>query len=218
MGNRLYVFGGFAQEGGPVADAFSYDPANDRWARIASLPSPRGAAGAAVLGRHIHVVGGNASGSVPLHQRYDAAADSWMTLAPLPVGRDHLAVVAAGGTLYAIAGRINSFSRNVDRVDAYDAAADRWSSRKPMPTARSGVAAALYRDRIVVCGGESPRHAFDTVEAYDVGRDAWSALEPLPEPRHGTGAAAIGGVLFVPAGGPRPGGSQSDTLFAYAET
>lgn len=214
---RVFVFGGFAQEDGrPLSDAYAYDPAADTWSSLASLPSPRGAAAATTFGHGIHVVGGNSAGSIARHDRYDPEKNVWETRAPLPVGRDHLAAVTAQGTLFAIAGRIGSFRHNVSRTDAYDPARDAWTSKAPLPTARSGVAAALYRDRIVVCGGESPSRAFATVEAYDPQSDAWSILPSLPAARHGTGAVVLDDVVFVPGGAPRPGGSQSDTLFALS--
>ena len=166
--------------------------------------------------RGLHVVGGNAGGSVALHDRYDPEKNAWERRSPLPVGRDHLAAVTAHDTLFAIGGRIGSPRHNVQRTDAYDPARDAWTSRAPLPTARSGVAAASFRDRIIVCGGESPRRAFTTVEAYDPQADAWTVLPPLPDARHGTGAAVVDDVMFIPGGAPRPGGSQSDTLFALS--
>ena len=140
----------------------------------------------------------------------------WLPADALPLARDHLGVVAFNGKVYAIGGRIDSARRNVARTDIYDPNTDTWSSGAPMPTARSGVAAAVFGDRILIIGGESPARAFDTNEAYDPVRNAWTRLAPLPSPRHGTGAATIGDALYLPAGAPRPGGSQSNTLFIFA--
>jgi len=190
LGGRVFVFGGFAQEDGrPLSDAYAYDPAADKWSSLASLPSPRRAAAAATFEQGLHVVGGNSGGSLGLHERYDPKKNVWETRAPLPVGRDHLAAVSAHGTLFAIAGRIGSFRHNVRRTDAYDFARDAWISKAPLPTARSGVTGALYRDRIVVCGGESPRGAFATVEAYDPQADA--GVSSLRCPRRATERARL---------------------------
>ena len=87
-----------------------------------------------------------------------------------------------------------------------------------MPSRRSGMAVAVYHDRILAIGGEEPSGVFTNNEAYDPRTNAWTLLAPLPEGRHGTGSAAIGDRLYVPGGGPNPGGSQSTTLFVYSAT
>jgi Kelch motif protein len=84
-----------------------------------------------------------------------------------------------------------------------------------MPSRRSGMAVAVYHDRIHAIGGEERAGVFANHEAYDARTNAWTTLAPLPEGRHGTGAATIGNRLYIPAGGPLPGGSQSTTVFVY---
>jgi hypothetical protein len=77
------------------------------------------------------------------------------------------------------------------------------------------MAVAVYRDRILAIGGEAPSTTFTNDEAYDPRANTWQPLAPLPQGRHGTGAATIGERLYVPGGGPTPGGSQSTTLFVF---
>jgi hypothetical protein len=74
-----------------------------------------------------------------------------------------------------------------------------------MPTARSGLAATLYKDLVVVLGGELPPSTFSQNEAYDPRTKSWRALTPMPAGRHGTGAAAVNGALYIVAGSLRPG-------------
>ncbi len=82
-----------------------------------------------------------------------------------------------------------------------------------MPSQRSGMAVALFHDRILAIGGERGGGTFTNNEAYDPQTNSWSVLAPLPQGRHGTGAVVIGDTLYLPAGGPVNGGSrQSDTL------
>ena len=55
-GHKLYVVGGY---GAPKrASVFS----SGRWRRLPSLPEPRAAAGAAIVGRTLYVIGGVAEG------------------------------------------------------------------------------------------------------------------------------------------------------------
>lgn len=119
--------------------------------------------------------------------------------------------------MYAIGGRVDDFNHNVSRNDVYDPRRDAWSSGAPLPTARSGVAVALNDGRIDVIGGEHAAGTFTENESYDPRTNAWTEEAPLTEGRHGTGAAVVGDTLYLPAGGPTPGGSESNTLFIFTE-
>jgi hypothetical protein len=68
---------------------------------------------------------------------------------------------------------------------------------------------------IYVFGGEGSSGTFDENEAYDPEGDSWEAMPPMPTARHGIGAAAVAGVIYVPTGGPTPGGSQIDVHEAF---
>ena len=50
---------------------------------------------------------------------------------------------------------------------------------------------------------------FDANELYQPFTDTWQAASPMPTPRHGLSAVAMGNRIYVLAGGPTPGGSQS---------
>jgi N-acetylneuraminic acid mutarotase len=61
----------------------------------------------------------------------------------------------------------------------------------------------------LVFGGEATGRVFGTNEAYDPKTDSWEALTPMAIPRHGlhgATAAVIGNMVYVPGGGPVPGG------------
>ena len=69
-------------------------------------------------------------------------------------------------------------------VDVYDPKTNSWKPAAPLPTPRSGVAAVLYRNRILVFGGEcNSGHPFIENEAYDVETGRWSSLAPMPSGR-----------------------------------
>jgi hypothetical protein len=54
-------------------------------------------------------------------------------------------------------------------------------------------AAQLYKDMILVLGGElPPSHTFPENEGYDGKLDRWVTLAPMPAGRHGFGGAVIG--------------------------
>ena len=85
-----------------------YDPASDRWARLADLPRPLSGAGAAIIQGQLLVAGGENTTpqAVSTVRAYDLTAPTatWNTLPPLTEARHGLAVTAIDNTLYAIGG------------------------------------------------------------------------------------------------------------------
>ena len=84
-----------------------------------------------------------------------------------------------------------------------------------MPTARSGVAAVVSGGRLLVMGGEGPEGTFNENEGFDPASGRWASFAGMPTARHGIGAAEVGGVVYVPSGGPTPGGSQTEVHEAF---
>ncbi|MDQ5824785.1 MAG: hypothetical protein M3441_11345 [Chloroflexota bacterium] len=215
LNGKVYMIGGYGLSGRGLADTYEYDPATDRWRKLASMPTARGALGVAALDGKIYAVGGRDQEDVPANEVYDPATDSWTRLAPMPTARDHLGVVALGGKIYAIAGRFATFARNTGINEMYDPATNRWQTRAPLPTPRSGIGAVALQGHMLVFGGEATEGTFEENEAYNPVTDSWVALAPMPTPRHGIGAVVVNNTVYIPSGGPTPGGSQIEVHEAY---
>ena len=123
--------------------------------------------------------------------------------------------VGLNGKLYVIGGRVGSAfvtsSMNVDMVEMYDPATDLWTLRARMPTARSAMGVGVYRDQIIVAGGEGQDArslaAFRAVEAYDPAVNRWQVLPSMPRQRHGLAVGVIGNRLYAVSGDPQSAGS-----------
>lgn len=116
LDGKLYVFGGatFVGKGGAsrstvkIQEALSYDPACDKWGRLADPPIPvSGWQSAAYNDRYIIAAGGVSTlwNDVPFV--YDAKADRWMRIAsPLPPGGlfNDAGVAILGDTIYVAGG------------------------------------------------------------------------------------------------------------------
>ncbi|HEX9988871.1 MAG TPA: kelch repeat-containing protein [Chloroflexia bacterium] len=215
LNGKLYMVGGYADNGRAVADTYEYDPATDKWRPLASMPTPRGALGVAVLGGKIYAIGGRDNADVGANEVYDPATDAWAQLSPLPTPRDHLGVAALDGKIYVVGGRFDTFARNTGINEMFDPATGRWQARASMPTPRSGVAAVVLAGHMLVFGGEGNEGTFEENEAYNPATDSWVPLAPMPTARHGIGAAVVDNVVYIPSGGPTPGGSQIETHEAF---
>jgi hypothetical protein len=187
LDGRIHVMGGNATadhdhagermtEDRSVNTHEAYDPAADRWIRLAPMPTPRNHLGAAVAGGRIHAVLGRADGDFTMttHEIYDPATDRWSEGPPVPTGRSGVAVVERDGRIYAFGGerldRPNQ--RTYDDAERFDPGTGQWERLPPLPTARHGLGAAVVGDAIyVISGGPEPAFSFgDAVERLEGGR------------------------------------------------
>jgi Kelch motif len=136
---QLYVVGGYASPGDTSTDAvrgfWRYDPRTGRWQAMPDAPVPRAAAGAAVLGHRLYVVGGRNDATAALSSVaiFDFDTGQWSLGPSLAHAREHLAAVAAGGSIWALGGR--ELGVSFTYVERYQPGVSAWRS---MPVARSG--------------------------------------------------------------------------------
>jgi Kelch motif len=213
---QLYVVGGYASPGDTSTDAvrgfWRYDPRTGRWQAMPDAPIPRAAAGAAVVGHRLYVVGGRNDTTAALSSPtaalsslaiFDFGTGRW-TLGPsLAHAREHVAAVAAGGSIWALGGRELGVSYTY--VERYRPGASAWQSMSSMPVARSGFQAVSVDDAIVVVGGEDGAQTVPEVDRLDLRTGRWTPLAELPVARHGLGVVADGPLVFAIDGGPQPG-------------
>jgi N-acetylneuraminic acid mutarotase len=123
LDGKVYAIGGqFGNDetNGNRAEVHRYDPATDRWTRLADLPARRGhitASVAAHQGR-IWVVGGTVNGNVPARDVtvYDPSTDRWTTFPGLPGGRKTPVADVIGGELISSTGNGNAPTTNTWRA------------------------------------------------------------------------------------------------------
>ncbi len=241
----LYAFGGYKPpEKGrgwvPVANAWRYDPKQDRWEPRAPMPTARGGLAVAVHDGKAYAMGGSVlpaymqKGPYPefLHggfhvnvatvEVYDPARDQWMTKAPMPTARNHFIAETLNGRIYAVGGRVGTSSArngssNIAVTEEYEPATDIWRSVPTMPTPRSGMASALFGGRLIVMGGESVKQTYVEVEEFDPMKKQWRSLAPMNRGRHGISAVTVGNKIYVMGGGHLPAGEDSTALVEVFE-
>jgi len=105
-GGRIYVLAGRRAGIDTNVAAFeSYSPSTRRWARLPSIPDPRGGTAAAALAGQIVSVGGEEpQGTIGEVYAYEIRTRRWRRLPDLPTPRHGLGVVALNGRVYAVAG------------------------------------------------------------------------------------------------------------------
>ena len=220
LDGKIYVAGGLLSPNtGYSAHLEAYDPATDRWTRLATLPEARHHIALAAAGGLLYGVGGF-SGGFPNWQAqasvhvYDPAADRWRDGVALPApGAEGVAATVAG-KIYLVGGRLRGtadarhFNAHVDTARAlvFDPAAGRWSAIADAPTARNSAASTVIDGRLYVVGGRQALPQPDgtlrqvnvpQLEVYDPASDRWTTRAPMPQAQGGLAAAAWGGRLYV---------------------
>lgn len=226
VGGKVYSIGGQTslQGAADTARALAYDPSSDVWAELSPMPTARGAGAAAVIDDQVYVVGGRPPAGNAF-EVYDISDNAWTELPDLPqafADRNHLAAAALGGRVYVAGGRYNggSFSDPITAsLDIFDPQTRTWSAGAPMLRPRGGVNGIAARGCFFVWGGEGTgtgeaNDVFPDHDVYNPRTNTWTRLPPLPTPVHGvTGAAFVDGLIYMPGGGTRSGGSSGSPIF-----
>jgi len=141
-----------------------YDPANNSWSTMASMPIPAFGYASEVVDDKIYVIGGARQfqeelgnlTAIGANQVYDFKNNTWSSRASLPVVVSYAAACVTSGVtaprrIYVVGGFDQSNYSNA--TYAYDFERDVWSSGALMPTARAYLGLAVVDDALYAIGG-----------------------------------------------------------------
>jgi hypothetical protein len=156
LGGYLYVAGGRIED--LVTNKFwRYDPINDEWTELPSMPFPRYGPIMQAVGGKLYVMGGQSShGNDELSMMiFDPKTNEWTSKAyALGTERFLAASVVIDNKIYLVGGRdLNQV--NLRSCDIYDPARDRWRSCTDMHFARADFGLAAVNNRLMAIGGEN---------------------------------------------------------------
>ncbi|GMR52150.1 hypothetical protein PMAYCL1PPCAC_22345, partial [Pristionchus mayeri] len=107
------------------------------WTLLAPMNERKCGASAAVLNRHIYVVGGGTNDELSLSlERYDPVTNTWTTLKPMTRGRVCAEFVDSCGKLFLLGGYDSMLVKNdesISSVEMYDPVTDDWEEITDMP-------------------------------------------------------------------------------------
>ena len=156
-GTHLFVVGGADGNLNAHAMVHRYDPGQDEWTEVESMPTARGFVAYAQIGAVLYVVGGRDKQDSPsiqdANEAFDTGTGTWTELAPLPTARNSAAASVIGGLVY-VSGGFNG-SKKVSNVDRYDPNTNVWAecTALPKPVSQHGMAA--HGGKLYFMGGGS---------------------------------------------------------------
>jgi N-acetylneuraminic acid mutarotase len=197
---KIYVVGGFTENGQNSDVVEVYDVDSDAWSSIEPMPERLDHAMAAAANGKLYVIGGwrvfGEQASDAVHE-YDPGAGEWRTVASMPFPRAAGAAASDGSTIYVVGG----VGPEPEVALAYDVAADEWRRISSIAAPREHLAAAFAHGKLYAIGGRwSDRGNVATVEEYDPETDSWRERAPMPTARGGLAAADLGGWIHVVGG------------------
>src|SRR5262249_53573611 len=154
-----------------------FEESDARWHIAGDMHKPQKGFTAAVIGKHIHILGGYDERGLPSphHEIFDTKIGRSEPARPMPTARAGLGAVAIDGILYAMGGVRGSLPWSLrdwlvnlglpaslfglrwstDAVEAYDPRENRWYLASPMPTSRSRFGVSALHNRVHVIGGHT---------------------------------------------------------------
>jgi N-acetylneuraminic acid mutarotase len=154
-----------------------YDPANDSWTTMASIPTATYGYGSAAINGKIYVVGGSQTAAtqqpnstyLDANQVYDPQTDNWSSAANLPIVDSFGAAAAtqdylAPARLYLAGG----YSQDVltSKTQVFNPYNNSWTNGTSLSSPRANFALAVVNDVLYSIGGFDGQNWLNTNEQY----------------------------------------------------
>jgi len=214
IGNKLYIYGGVADNTEHFNDLWEYDLTNTTWTQLAFGPIGRYGGTLISYEDKLYLFGGVAVGDEFANDTYvyDTTTNVWTELTSCPVGRAAFAGVRIGNKVYIYGGH-----DGVTRVAyhyAYDLINDTWTQLADGPDARNRHATAVVNNKMYVYGGINDSSAvLNTLYVYYPETDNWVQLTDGPGAREGSTLTNIDNQLYLFGGYNDP--TYYNTIYKY---
>ena len=206
----IYLAGGRI-ENKVTNKAWRYDPVDDRWAEMRSMPVPRHGATLQAMDGKLYLIGGAAShgNDDTSIEVFDIARNSW-SLVQNALGNARIGVASTvtQGKI-AVLGGMTREGAFLSSTDYYDPQRNRWTSASNMRTARANFGLTVVENRLVAIGGITPPPTPDeepaptqTMEISAGYNSGWMGGPWMPFPRQGMAVATLGDVVYIMGGSP----------------
>ena len=219
IGGKLYVSGGFDDNGVPARTLYVYNRVTDHWTKRADMPAGGACGSQGVIAGKLYVYtrgGGSCSGAHAFY-RYDPGTNKW-TLRAAPPSL-HLSAVSGviAGKFYLAGGGANKTFVPSYALHVYTPATNSWATRASLPGRHQDAAGAALKGKLYLAGGADYFAAgsppIGTLRVYDPATNSWATKVPMPTPRHSAAGINAGGALWVISGWASTGRSTKVEMY-----
>lgn len=163
LDGKIHAIGGFTEGLGREAVSAVhevYDPVEDSWETLASLPDPRESAAAGVVNGKIYVATGRNNAGQDLRSMviYDPQEDTWSSGPPAPTPRASAIGAVLDDRFHVLGGESIIQGQTFAVNERFDPALERWETDTPMLTSRHGLSSTVTSEgqgRIYLMGGST---------------------------------------------------------------
>uniref|UniRef100_A0AAX7UTR6 BACK domain-containing protein n=2 Tax=Astatotilapia calliptera TaxID=8154 RepID=A0AAX7UTR6_ASTCA len=206
MDGKLYVIGGcfFYAKDDIMKTAYSYDPVNDCWKRLADMQEFRSNLSVVVRESHLYAIGGDKdiNTNVDSVEMYNPDTDSWSFVQPLDLALSGHAAAIINGEIFISGGfnckyecLVSTCLYHPERGTIYLA---------DMTYDRAQHCMEVLQSHLYVAGGVCNLRKFYTdqlvCEVYDTVADCWTTFASLPMPHVGAASIVMEEKIYVLGG------------------
>ncbi len=229
-GGRLFVIGGTAEGGAPLAEVWSapLDASGTGvgdWVAEPALPGPRTAASAVAAGGFLYVLGGEAatglSGEVLVAEQHgDGRLGAWRSAGQLPAGRARAGAALFDRNVYLAGGACSGSCPPLTAPLLPDGGIGAFAALPALTPERESPAVVVAGGALHVVGGRTGAgQVLSDVVSLPLGSETHWELQPrFPRGVFGAAALEVAGAVQIAGGRGADGGLLADRLSAPLTT
>ena len=228
---KLYIFGGFSGDLGPVLRSDVYNPATNTWTQLPNLPKRLTHAGIAAVDHDIYIAGGYIGlGDTGYSQqfgttdvwKYNIDTKQWTSVVALPKAVAGGGLVLLGRELHWVGGNNNlrqdigdHYILNLDNIAAG------WKTSTSLPFGRSHLGVVVLGGKIYAVAGQFGNDEGLTTQKYvqvwdPANPGTWTRLADIPTAiSHIASATIVYGDRIITMGGETAHNVPTDLVYAY---
>jgi N-acetylneuraminic acid mutarotase len=199
IGEWIFVPGGLTAEGEPTSVVEAFNPKEEIWQKVASMPRPLFGYALAVYSNKLYLFGGRDDrGYVNTTYIYDPQQDEWTDGRAMPTRRAYAAASGLGSRIFVVGGYDGQ--RELSTCEAYNPEQDTWESCAPLTVGRGGLGLAGVANQLYVVGG-GWKNYFWFSERHNPNTGEWSPFEtPVSQQWRNFGVASMPDKFYVAGG------------------
>jgi RNA polymerase sigma factor (sigma-70 family) len=196
VNGKIYVIGGWDDNGAGMSTVEEYDPVINKWTTKANMPTPRQGIKTEVVNGKIYAM--TDYFKITPVEEYDPKTNIWKQKANIPWPGGGAGIAVLDNKIYVIGGWN---SGHVANVAVYDPETDKWENKNNLPVATANGSASVVKGKIYLVGGwVLNAFSINTVWEYNPITDSWRKMADMPTARLGHTTSVLNGKIYAIGG------------------